>query len=292
MVLLPRDTEGKSADVEVFTLLTVVKASGTLSTHFFLFYPHQTQARGQYLASTKMVAISWFSCGVASAVATKLLLQSYQDVRIIYIHLSGESADNMRFLKDCERWYNHPIEIVIPKYAKSHWEVIEKQRGINTPYGAPCTMYLKKKTRWQIEDEIGEWDIQALGYDITEKHRAERFHEQYPKTKAKFPLIEANLTKQDAQAIVIKAGIKVPLLYRQGFRNNNCIGCVKGGKSYWSRIRKFYPEAFERMAKLEIELKRTCINGLYLEDLPKDYPMNNPIVPSCSLFCDPDFMMI
>lgn len=36
MVSLPRDTEGKSADVEVFTLLTAVRASGTLSTHFFL----------------------------------------------------------------------------------------------------------------------------------------------------------------------------------------------------------------------------------------------------------------
>ena len=35
MVSLPRDTEGKSADVEVFTLLTAVRASGTLSTHFF-----------------------------------------------------------------------------------------------------------------------------------------------------------------------------------------------------------------------------------------------------------------
>ena len=35
VVSLPRDTEGKSADVEVFTLLTAVKASGALSTHFF-----------------------------------------------------------------------------------------------------------------------------------------------------------------------------------------------------------------------------------------------------------------
>lgn len=239
-----------------------------------------------------MANISWFSCGVASAVATKLLLQSYPDIRIIYIHLGGESSDNIRFLNDCVDWYNHPIEIVEPNYAKSHFEVIKKCRCINTPYGAPCTLKLKKQTRWQIEDKIGSWDFQALGYDITEKHRAERFKEQYPKAKAKFPLIEAGLSKQDAQAILIKAGIEVPLLYRQGFINNNCIGCVKGGKGYWARIRKFYPKTFSKMEKLEIEMGHTCINGMYLKDLPKDYPMNKPIVPSCSLFCDPDFMTI
>lgn len=239
-----------------------------------------------------MVAISWFSCGVASAVATKLLLQSCPNVRVIYIHLSGESADNMRFLEDCERWFNHSIEVVVPSLAKSHFEVIEKQKCINTPFGAPCTLQLKKKTRWQIEDKIGSWDFQALGYDITEKHRAERFKEQYPKAKAKFPLIEANLSKQDAQALLIQAGIELPLLYRQGFMNNNCIGCVKGGKSYWSRVRKFYPKEFNRMEQLEIELGHTCINGMYLKDLPLNYPMNKPIVPSCSLFCDPDFMTI
>lgn len=239
-----------------------------------------------------MVAISWFSCGVASAVATKLLLQSCPNVRVIYIHLSGESADNMRFLEDCEQWFNHSIEVVVPSLAKSHFEVIEKQKCINTPFGAPCTLQLKKKTRWQIEDKIGSWDFQALGYDITEKHRAERFKEQYPKAKAKFPLIEANLSKQDAQALLIQAGIELPLLYRQGFMNNNCIGCVKGGKSYWSRVRKFYPKEFNRMEQLEIELGHTCINGMYLKDLPLNYPMNKPIVPSCSLFCDPDFMTI
>ena len=239
-----------------------------------------------------MANISWFSCGVASAVATKLLLQSYPDVRIIYIHLDGESSDNIRFLNDCVNWFNHPIEIIKPTYAKSHFEVVEKQKTVNTPYGAPCTLYLKKRTRWEIEDKIRSWDFQALGYDITEKHRAERFKEQYPKAKAKFPLIEAGLSKQDAQAIIIKAGIEIPLLYRQGFLNNNCIGCVKGGKGYWARVRKFYPKEFKRMEQLEIKLGRTCINGMYLKDLPGNYPMNKPIVPSCSLFCDPDFMTI
>ena len=109
--------------------------------------------------------------------------------------MDGESSDNIRFLNDCVNWFNHPIEIIKPTYAKSHFEVVEKQKTVNTPYGAPCTLYLKKRTRWEIEDKIRSWDFQALGYDITEKHRAERFKEQYPKAKAKFPLIEAGLSK-------------------------------------------------------------------------------------------------
>lgn len=36
MVLLPRDKEGKSADVEAFTQLTAVRSSVTHSTHLFL----------------------------------------------------------------------------------------------------------------------------------------------------------------------------------------------------------------------------------------------------------------
>lgn len=36
VVSLPRDTEGKSADVEAFTRLAAARFSVTLSTHFFL----------------------------------------------------------------------------------------------------------------------------------------------------------------------------------------------------------------------------------------------------------------
>lgn len=53
MVSLPRDTEGKSADVEVFTLLTAVRASGTLFTHFFLISTSNPVA-GQYSTSKVM----------------------------------------------------------------------------------------------------------------------------------------------------------------------------------------------------------------------------------------------
>lgn len=234
--------------------------------------------------------ISWISCGAASAVATKIALQKYKDVVIYYIALGGEHEDNSRFICDCEKWFGKDINVVTPNIYKSHWEVIEKKKVINTPWGAACTSLLKKNARYKIEDDIQSWDGQVFGFDVTEQKRAKRFAEQYPKSKAVFPLIDNMLSKEDCMALLERNYIKLPRMYELGFHNNNCIGCVKGGKGYWSRIRHYFPAAFNRMAKLERDIGHSCINGCYLDELPKDYPMNAPIIPECSLFCDVDFM--
>ena len=49
-----------------------------------------------------------FSCGAASAVATKLALAEYgstHDVHIINAFLANEHEDSRRFLADCEAWF-------------------------------------------------------------------------------------------------------------------------------------------------------------------------------------------
>lgn len=234
--------------------------------------------------------ISWFSCGAASAVATKIALQNYKDVVIYYIALGGEHEDNHRFIKDCEKWFEKDIHVVTPEPYKSHWEVIEKKRVINTPFGAACTSVLKKNVRYKIEDAIHSWDGQVFGFDVTERKRAKRFNEQYPKSKAIFPLIDSMLNKEDCLALLERHDIKLPRMYELGFWNNNCIGCVKGGKGYWARIRYYFPAVFNRMAQLERKIGHSCINGFFLDELPDNYPMNAPIIPECSLFCDVDFM--
>lgn len=49
--------------------------------------------------------VSWFSCGAASAVATKLVRP---DV-IAYCDTGSEDGDNARFMADCERWFQQPV---------------------------------------------------------------------------------------------------------------------------------------------------------------------------------------
>lgn len=235
-------------------------------------------------------AIAWFSCGVTSAIATKLACSLYSNLRVIFIKTGSEEQDSLRFLADCEKWFKHPIEIHQSQKYEDHFAVIRDRKYINGPAGAPCTLELKKKVRWQIEDAAEIWQAQIFGFDAGERKRAIRFAEQNPKAKAVFPLIDRGLTKEDCMSLLRRAKIDLPNMYRLGFHNNNCIGCVKGGKGYWNLIRKHYPETFKKMMEIEQDLGHTCIKDCPLSDLPKvDLP---PLVESCSLFCDPDFMYI
>ena len=236
--------------------------------------------------------IAWFSCGVTSAVATKLALRQYDNVRVIYIETGQEHPDSMRFLHNCENWFSHPIEVYRNEKYTSVFDVIEQTRYINGSAGARCTLELKKKVRYRIEDEMVTWKAQVFGFDARERKRAQRFVEQNPKARAVFPLIEHGLTKEDCMALISKAGIELPMMYRLGFPNNNCIGCVKGGRGYWARVREIFPDYFSKMARLEQQIGHSCIKDCFLVDLPQDARKQPPIVPSCSIYCDIDFMDI
>ena len=52
-----------------------------------------------------MRTISWFSCGAASAVATKLAIAAGEPVTIVYCEVEEEHSDNKRFMSDCEKWF-------------------------------------------------------------------------------------------------------------------------------------------------------------------------------------------
>lgn len=239
-----------------------------------------------------MKTICWFSCGVTSAVACSIAVRRYEDCKVIFIATGQEEKDSLRFLNDCQEWFQHDIEIVHNEKYKDAWAVWEQTRYLNGVGGARCTMELKKKMRYQIEDELVDWNHQVFGFDASESKRAQRFVEQNPNAKAVFPLIDKCLSKSDCMAILRHAGIDIPLMYRLGFPNNNCIGCVKGGKGYWNLIRQEFPDVFQRMCVLERSIGHSCINGMYLDELPKDVGRLPVIVPSCSLYCDPDFMDI
>jgi hypothetical protein len=88
----------------------------------------------------------------------------------------------------------------------------------------------------------------------------------------------------------MKNDIEIPEMYKLGFHNNNCIGCVKGGKGYWNKIREAFPKSFNRMAKLERGVGRSCIKGRFLDQLKKTEGRNEPpILPDCGMFCEIEF---
>lgn len=160
--------------------------------------------------------IAWFSCGVTSAVACKIALNLYNDVQLYYIETGSGHPDNVRFISDCERWYGRPIHTIRSDKYLNVEDVLAKKRFINGPTGAACTFELKKQVRYKLEKELGNWDGQVWGFDFDPKeiNRAVRFKQQYPDTKPLFPLIERQITKQDAMGMLWKAGIEIPACTR------------------------------------------------------------------------------
>lgn len=170
---------------------------------------------------------------------------------------------------------------------------------INGPTGAACTLKLKKEVRYKLEKELGCWDGQVWGFDFDPKeiNRAIRLKQQYPETKPLFPLIERQITKQDAMGMLWKTGIEIPAMYKLGYNNNNCIGCVKGGMGYWNKIRKDFPDKFSEMAEIERKIGATCLKDnkgkIYLDELnPNRGDPVQEIIPDCSLICQIEFQEI
>lgn len=165
--------------------------------------------------------------------------------------------------------------------------VIRDRRYINGPSGAQCTTQLKKRIRqeWERDNLTGD-DVYIFGYDVDEKARAKRLEKATVEARLEFPLIEQGITKAVAHGMCDRLGVKRPLMYDLGYPNNNCIGCVKGGKGYWNRIRHDFPDVFKRRAKQEREIGHSCIRGVFLDELGEDEGrMGIEIFPECSFMC-------
>lgn len=235
-----------------------------------------------------------FSCGAASAVATKLALAKYGATHDVVIHYSdtrSEHPDNERFLTQCERWFGHSVERLTSTRYHDVWDVWTRRRLIVSGARgfAPCTEELK-----QMPAEIAQrpGDIIVLGYTAEEQHRLHRIRGRHQGERIEAPLIDAGLDKSDCFAILDRAGIALPAMYGLGFRNNNCIGCPRGGMGYWNNIRRHFPDVFDRMAKLERELGMAIIPDgksgarIFLDELaPERGDMATEPDFACSIMC-------
>jgi len=233
-----------------------------------------------------------FSCGAASAVATKLAIEKYGKVDILYCDTGSEHPDNKRFLSDCEQWFGQSVKVLKSEKYADIYEVFEARRFLVSPAGAPCTGELKKKPG-NKEWKVGDTEI--FGYTADESRRLARWQRDNDERIIVCPLIDQHLTKEDCFGILERQGIDLPEMYKLGFRNNNCIGCVKARDSinYWKRVRKHFPEQFNRTAKLERELNitinRVTKDGvrsiIYLDEIEEGEPKGADPIIQCGLFC-------
>jgi len=203
--------------------------------------------------------IAWFSCGAPSTVAAMLAIREFgkENVRVIRQDTGSEHPDNERYMRDVEKWLGIRVEITKSEKYVDVDDVIEKTRWIVGVGGARCTGELKRVPAEECINWGKNQEIEMFGYTIEEQHRINRWVKNNPERRINPILIRHGLSKDDCLGIIDRAGIEIPAMYRLGYNNNNCLGCVKGGAGYWNKIRIDFPEVFERRAKQERDIGAT-----------------------------------
>ena len=240
--------------------------------------------------------VSWFSCGTASAVNTKLVLAKYgetHDIAIARCIVPEEHEDNDRFATDCEEWFGQPVVNLRSVEYASCEDVWTRERYMAGIGGARCTVEMKKAVRWEFEKTWNP-NLQAFGYTADEVRRADRFRSGNPEVALVTLLIEQGLDKEACHSIIDRAGIVIPAMYRLGFNNANCIGCVQAqSPAYWNRVKRLFPEVFARRAALSRELNVRLVKlntgereRIFLDDLTDEMGQGE-VEPAmeCSLLC-------
>lgn len=247
--------------------------------------------------STGQTIVVWFSCGAASAVAAHETIKRYGgacNVRIVNSPVMEEGWDNRRFLHDVERWVGRKIEIATnSKYPNcSAADVWEKRKGMSFPHGAPCTVELKKEARYEFERN-NHIDWHVLGFHAGERNRHDRFV-LTERSNVLPVLIDMEIDKEGCASIIKNVGIDLPLAYKMGLPNANCLGCVKAtSPTYWNKIREVAPAVFharaEQSRRLGSKLVRVNNTRIPLDELDpsmKGRPLMQLKMPECGLFCE------
>lgn len=133
-----------------------------------------------------MVTVSWFSAGVSSAVATWLEIDRVQ--RIIYTHIADQHEDTLRFVRDCEQWWQRPVEIIQAEQNTVEAACLSRQ-FVNGPGGASCTRMLKRelRKRWEANSQFFNTFRYVWGFDRDETDRVDRILDGMPEHEHVFP---------------------------------------------------------------------------------------------------------
>lgn len=215
--------------------------------------------------------VAWFSCGAASAAAARVALEKYGD-RCVVVYcdtMASEHPDNARFFADVERWLGVKVIRIKDKWNKVD-EVFAARRYMSGPDGACCTVAMKKVPRFKFQNAD---DIHIFGMTADEQKRITDFESNNPDMVLEWVLRDRGMTKEDCFSLLPGAGIALPAMYGLGYRNNNCIGCVKAtSRAYWTKVRHDFPDVFAERAKQsrEIGCRLTRVKGerVFLDELP------------------------
>ena len=104
--------------------------------------------------------------------------------------------------------------------------------------------------------------------------RIDRFESSNPDMLLEWVLRDQAVDKDECLRRVRDAGIVQHEMYRLGYRNANCLGCVKAtSAAYWMRVRTDFPGVFARRVaqsrELGVRLARWQGERVFLDELMK-----------------------
>lgn len=209
--------------------------------------------------SKEKPVICWWSGGVTSAVACKLMIDSVgvENVLVVFLDTKNEHPSTYEFLKQCEKWYGAEIMRASSGKYRSIEEVWIANNSLNVANGAICSTRLKRDVRIALQKKI-PFSYQVFGFDIDEIGRAKAMRLNNSDAMPVFPLINELYSKKDCISYIQQANdmftkIDIPEPYKLGYNNNNCFqtGCVQGGVGYWQKMKREFPGKFNKMAYIE-----------------------------------------
>jgi hypothetical protein len=202
-----------------------------------------------------MRTVAWFSAGAASTCATRLALKDEPTTIVAYCDPGAEHADTRRYINEAARWLGVDVLTLRSEKYVDIWDVFDKTGYLVGTGGARCTTELKKLVRRDFQRDD---DRQVFGFTFEERKRADQFRKTNPEVDLWTPLIDERMTKRDCHAMIREAGIEPHFMYQLGYKNANCVGCVKGGMGYWNKIRVDFPDVFQRMTEQERKMGIAC----------------------------------
>lgn len=192
------------------------------------------------------------------------------EVVLLFHDTKEEDVDTYRF--NVEMAARLDLPITERSDGRSVSELFEDEGAIANNRMAFCSRILKadqsKKYIQELRRSGVDEIIKVIGFSAHEWQRVQRAtaHAESDGIVVRFPLIEDGVTKQQCADWCLSMGVRPSSMY-QWSEHANCVGCVRGGKAYWLKVKENRPDVFEARSEQERRFGHTILKDISLPQL-------------------------
>lgn len=214
-----------------------------------------------------------FSGGVTSAWCAGWALRTFpkDEVVLLFHDTKEEDEDTYRFLWQMAAALNHPI--TERSDGRSVTEVCRDEGALANDHMAFCSRILKaepgERYIQELRDSGVDEIIKVVGFSIHEWERVQRSHAHAERNgyRVVFPMWSGPTSKQDCvDWSVCQMGVQPSRMYEWS-DHANCVGCLRGGKAYFLKVKEVRPDVFQQRMELEEEFGHHIVKEGFLKDL-------------------------